>query len=136
MSHPSILNIFQTALSGYATAKPIRVAYENVQLTPTANETYLVAHILPSSTKTDTLSGDHKRFMGVFQITIVSPSGKATSNYQTLVNELQTLFPVYKIFEITGFSVQVTSPLHTPEGKVQNGAWVVPCSFEYRADTN
>ena len=137
MSHARVRNLFQTALKAYADNKGLRVAFDNVQFTPTTNETYLVSHLMPASTNSGTLSGDHKAFVGVSQITIVSPSGRATSQSDEISLELQQEFTVYKRYiDSTGFTVQVMSPLHTPEGKVQNGGWIVPCYFDYRADTN
>ena len=137
MSHARVRNLFQTALKAYADNKGLRVAFDNVQFTPTTNETYLVSHLMPASTNSRTLSGDHKAFVGVYQITIVSPSGRATSKSDEISAELQQEFTVYKRYtDSTGFTVQVMSPLHTPEGKVQNGGWIVPCYFDYRADTN
>lgn len=137
MSHARVRNLFQTALSTYASNKGIRVAFDNVQFTPTTNETYLVSHLMPAQTSSRTLSGDHKAFVGVYQITIVSPSGRATSQSDQISVELQQEFTVYKRYtDSTGFTVQVMSPIHTPEGKVQNGGWIVPCYFDYRADTN
>lgn len=137
MSHSQVRNLFQTALKTYADAKPIRVAYDNVQFVPLAGETYLVSHLLPAQTDSNTLSGDHKAFFGVYQITIVTPSGKATSASDAIAKELQERFSIYKRYtDSTGFTVQVMTPLHVPEGRVKNGGWIVPCYFNYRADTN
>ena len=137
MSHARVRNLFQTTLKTYADAKNIRVAFDNVQFTPTTNETYLVSHLMPASTNSGTLSGDHKAFVGVYQVSVVTVSGRATSQSDQISAELQQEFTVYKRYtDSTGFTVQVMTPLHVPEGKVQNGGWIVPCYFNYRADTN
>ncbi len=137
MSQARVRNLFQTALSQYATTKNIRVAFDNVQFKPQANEVYLVSHLLPSSTATQTLEGDHKRFLGVMQITIVTPSGTATAKSDEIANDLQEMFTIFKRYtDSEGFTVTVMTPLNVPEGKVQNGGWIVPCYFNYRADTN
>ena len=137
MSQAAIRNLFQTAVSQYAATKGIRVAFDNIQFTPQTNETYLVSHLMPASTDSRTLEGDHKRFLGVYQITIVTPSGTATANADVIASELQATFTVYKRYtNSTGFTVVVMSPLNVANGKVQNGGWVVPCYFNYRADTN
>lgn len=137
MSQAKIRNLFQTELSQYAATKNIRVAYENVQFTPKTNETYLVSHLMPTSTDSKTLKGDHKRFLGVYQITIVTPSGTATAKADEIASDLQGIFTIYERFtDSTGFTVTVMSPLNVPNGKVQNGGWIVPCYFNYRADTN
>lgn len=137
MSQARVRNLFQTALKQYADAKGIRVAFDNVQMTPRANEVYLVSHLLPSSTATQTLNGDHKRFLGVMQITVVTPSGTATAKSDEIATELQDIFTIFKRYtDSTGFTVTVMTPLNVPEGKVQNGGWIVPCYFNYRADIN
>lgn len=137
MSQARVRNLFQTAVAQYATSKSLRVAYDNVQFTPTVSEIYLVCHLLPASTDTKSIGGDHKRFLGVFQITIVTPSGTATAKADEIASELQDIFTVYKRYtDYTGFTVIVMSPLNVPQGKVQNGGWIVPCYFNYRADTN
>lgn len=137
MSQARVRNLFQTALKQYADAKGLRVAFDNVQMTPRANEVYLVSHLLPSSTATQTLNGDHKRFLGVYQIAVVTPSGTATAKADEIATELQDIFTIFKRYtDSTGFTVTVMTPLNVPEGKVQNGGWIVPCYFNYRADTN
>jgi hypothetical protein len=47
-----------------------------VDATPIAGETYLRAFSLPADTASNTLSGDHRLYTGVFQVNIVAPSGK------------------------------------------------------------
>lgn len=137
MSQARVRNLFQTALKQYADTKGIRVAYDNVQFTPKTNEVYLVSHLLPSSTATETMSGDHKRFLGVYQITVVTPSGAATARADEIATDLQEIFTIFKRYtDSTGFTVTVMTPLNVPEGKVQNGGWIVPCYFNYRGDIN
>lgn len=137
MSHARVRNLFQTALKTYANGKGIRVAFDNVQFTPKANETYLVSHLLPADTSSNTLSGDHERILGIYQIVVITPSGSATNSSDTIISELKQIFSIYKRYtDSSGFSVCIMSPLHSPEGKVQNGGWVVPCYFNYRADSN
>lgn len=136
MSHARVRSLFNTALIAYATPKTIRVATDNVKFTPTTNETYIVAHLIPADTSTNTLGGDHKGYLGLYQIKVVTATGVSTSVADNIVQELQAVFQVDKLFTKDGFTVQVTSPIHSPEGKAQEGSWVVPCYFEYRADTN
>lgn len=139
MSHFKVKSLFEIALKEYATTKGLRVAYDNVKFTPLANETYIQCHLLPADTFTDTLGGDHKAFIGVFQIKIIIGSGKSVAIVNQMTEELQAIYGVYKVFEEaipSEFFVQVTSPIKVPEGKVVDGSWIVPCYFQYRADTN
>lgn len=136
MSHSRVRALFNTALLSYATPKNIRVATDNVKFTPNTNETYLAAHLIPADTFTMTLSGDHKSFIGIYQIKVVTGSAISTAVSDNITEELQDVFLVDKLFTKDGFTVQVNSPIHSVEGKAQEGSWVVPCYFEYRADTN
>ncbi len=136
MSNARIRVLFNTALVGYAKPKGIRVAADNTPFTPKTNETYLVAKLIPVDTSTETLGGDHKGYIGLYQIKVVTASGISTDVSDKLIEELQDVFKVDKLFSKDGFSVRVISPIHGPEGKAQEGSLVVPCYFEYRADTN
>lgn len=136
MSHSRVRALFNTALIAYATPKNIRVATDNVKFTPNTNETYIVAHLIPADTYTNTLGGDHKAFIGLYQMKVVTGTGVSTSVSDNITQDLQAVFLVDKLFTKDGFTVQVVSPIHSPEGKAQDGSWVVPCYFEYRADTN
>lgn len=136
MSHSRVRALFNTALIAYATPKNIRVATDNVKFTPNVNETYIAAHLIPAETYTNTLGGDHKAFIGIYQMKVVTGTGVSTSASDDITQDLQTVFQVDKEFTKDGFTVQIVSPIHSPEGKAQDGSWVVPCYFEYRADTN
>lgn len=137
MSHSKVRAIFATLLTEYALTKDIRVSYDNVKFDPTVNELYLQTHLIPVDTPTLTLGGDHKEYLGIYQVKIISGSGSATGIADSIIDDLQNLFPVYKLFkDLSGFTVQVYSPVHSAEGKAQDGRWTVPCYFEYRADTN
>ena len=137
MSHSAVRNLFATIVAQYAATKGIRVSYDNFKIKPEANETYLETHLIPADTTTETLGGDHKKFIGLYQIKVVGGSGVATAQTDAIVNELQTIFPIYSLHtNVDGFTVQVLSPVKSPEGKVQDGKWSIPCYFEYRADTN
>lgn len=139
MSHFKVKSLFEIALAEYAATKGIRVAYDNVKFTATTNETYLQTHLMPADTFTDTMSGDHTAYIGVFQIKIIIGSGKSVKVVSEISTELQNIFKTYKVFREASpstFSVQVFSPFNVPEGKVIDGSWIVPCYFQYRADTD
>jgi hypothetical protein len=137
MSHAKARNLFNKALQDYATTKGYKVAYDNVKYSPVVGEVYLQSHLIPASTLTETLGGDHKMFLGLYQVSIVTAYGTAVLVSDTIAAELQNIFTIDKVFtDTTGFQVQVYSPFHTPEGKVVGTSWIVPSYFEYRSDTN
>lgn len=143
MSHARIRNILNYEMSLFAEINNLRVSFDNVSFTPNVDETYIQCHLIPADTQTRTLGGDHKEYIGLYQMKVITASGDGSGNADEIVEKLQTKFPVYALFkedivpgELFPFSVQVLSPIHSPEGKDQSGSWVVPCSFEYRADIN
>lgn len=136
MSHGLIRKTFSAALATYAAQKNIPVSYDNVK-GMFDTEDHIEAHLIPSDTFSDTLGGDHKAFIGMYQMTIVVQYNTGYLKVESIVEELQNIFQINKMFtDVSGFSVQVVSPIKTPEGKQVGVQWRVPCYFEYRSDTN
>lgn len=136
MSHARVRTLFSAALANFAQQKGLEVSYDNVMIEFTG-DTYIKSHTIPADTFSDTLSGDHKGFIGMYQMTIVTKYGVGSLVAETLVDELQSIFIVNQMFtDTSGFSVQVISPIKVPEGKQDGTVWVLPCYFDYRADTN
>ena len=90
MSHNIIAAAFESRLLAWAKVrtKPLKVVVENETYTPGAEETYLRAFTLPAPTASNTLSGDHRLYTGVFQVNIVTPSGKYRTEASGIVDEL------------------------------------------------
>lgn len=78
MSHNIIASIYEGKLIAWARAlpTPLKVVVENEAYSTGDNETYLKAFTLPGDTASNTLGGDHRLYTGVFQVSIVTPSGK------------------------------------------------------------
>ncbi len=78
MSHNIIATIYEARLIAWAKALPVplKVVVENEAYAPKDGETYLKAYTLPADTASNTLAGDHRLYTGVFQVSIVMPSGK------------------------------------------------------------
>lgn len=136
MSHARVRNLFSAALAAYASTKGSKVSYDNV-LTTFTSDVHIRSHLMPVDTFSDTLSGDHKGFTGLYQMTVVTKTGIGTLSADSVTDDLQAIFEINRRFvDSNGFAVQVTTPLHTHEGKQIDGEWVLPCYFSYRADTN
>jgi hypothetical protein len=137
MSHKIIRSLLEGRLKAWAAARSpvLRVAYQNVAFTPTATETYLRAFLLPAGTNSNDLAGVHRLYTGVFQITIVTPSGGGTGAAEGLVDELAVLYPLNDKLMRIGFSVQVMTPVYPGPEQQEDTAFALPVSFLYRADT-
>lgn len=138
MSHARVRTLFSAALAEYAELKGIKVSWDNVKEQFDADDAdHIETHLIPADTFTDTLGGDHKAFIGLYQMKIVTKYGTGYLKTEEIIEDLQNVFKVYKEFTDTnGFAVQVISPIKTPEGKQNASQWAVPAYFEYRADTN
>ena len=135
MSHARIRKLFSAALSEYATVNNIPLSFDNVKEQFITD--HIESHLIPSDTFSDTLSGDHKAFVGMFQMMLVVQYNKGLLKPEQWVEDLQNIFQINKMFtDTTGFSVQVISPIKTHEGKQEGVQWRMPCYFEYRSDTN
>lgn len=106
------------------------------------DEKVVVAHIIPASTESETLGGDHKVFTGLYQMMVRSDTlGNGMLENEIVADKLQSIFYINRRFTdpSSTFTVQIISPLQVGEGKQgPNGIgwWQIPCRFHYRADTN
>lgn len=138
MSHNIISAALESRLLAWAKArtKPLKVVAENETYTPATGETYLRAFALPAVTASNTLSGDHHLYVGVFQVNIVAPSGKYRTESSGIVDELAALFPVNLRIPRAGLVAIVLTPVGPGPGIADGSTYTVPASFQYRADTN
>lgn len=137
MSHAIISSIYDAKLLAWSKvrAEPIKVVFENIQYDPADGETYLRAFALPGDTASSTLAGDHRAFIGVYQISIVVPAGTGKTKTNPLVVELAGLFRLYARDTKSGVTVVTMSPVEQGPGITDAATYMVPVSFEYRADT-
>lgn len=135
MSHSKIRLLYQARLDAWATGQGLRVAYQNVQFDPEDGETYLRAFLLPAGTDSNTLAGDQKIYTGVFQVSIVTPSGDGPTRAEGLADDIADLFPLYLRLSDGDFEVIVLTPVEPGPGIADDSTYTVAASFQYRADT-
>lgn len=138
MSHNIIAAAFESRLLAWAEAraKPIKVVVENETYTPAAGETYLRAFTLPAVTASNTLSGDHRVYSGVFQVNIVTASGKYRTEASGIADELAALFPLNLRIPRAGLVALVMTPVAPGPGIPDGNTFTVSASLQYRSDTN
>lgn len=98
MSHNVIATIYQARVIAWAKARAtaLKVVVENEAYTPKDGETYLRVYTLLADTASNTLGGDHRLYTGVFQASMVTPSGKYRGPAVGLADEISALFPLYE----------------------------------------
>ncbi|ALI04386.1 hypothetical protein C1Y08_20570 [Pseudomonas sp. FW306-02-F02-AA] len=137
MSHAIIRQLFEARLTDWAAARTLtlRIAYEGAAFTPADGETYLKAFAIPAGTGSNTLAGDHHVYTGVFQVSIVTPSGSGPGEAEGLVDEIAALFPLYERNTKGALTIVTMTPVDPGPGIPDDTTFTVPVSFMYRADT-
>ncbi|AKJ28840.1 DUF4128 domain-containing protein [Caldimonas brevitalea] len=136
MSQALIRQAFETRLKTWADAQApaIPIAWQNVTMTPPAGR-YLRAFLLPASTGSDDLAGEHRVFRGLFQVTVVTPIGTGPGQAEQLAGQLDLLFPLTEPLAVGGLLVYLTSPMSAGPAIQEPDRYAVPVSAGYRADT-
>lgn len=137
MSNKRIRAIYEGRLATWAAGRstPLRVAYQNVPFTPVTGEIYLKATLLPADTASDDLAGALRTYLGVFQVSVVAPINAGPGAAETIGDELAALFTMNQRLTATGFTVQQITPATQAAALPDEKNYIVPVSFEYRADT-
>jgi len=136
MSDSKIRKAFNDIVRGYATSRGMPVELENGIFTPPATGSYLKTQLFPAKTGSNTLAGDHKSYIGVYQVTIVVPAGEGTGHVTAIIDELQTLFPLYQRVAYGSNIAVVMTPVSPMTGIPQGSYFYTPTFFNYRSDTN
>lgn len=132
MSQQIVRRALEKKLNAWAAARSLSVAWENVDFTPPAGA-YIRANLLPAQTLSETLDRTHRRYAGVFQVTLMMPRGVGPSAAESLVAALVTEFtPAITIVEST-VRVYIMNPA-SPAPAIQDAdRYVVPVSIDYEA---
>lgn len=111
----------------------IPVAFENALFTPPPGR-YARAFVLPGETVSDDMAGKHRRYVGVFQVSLYLPLNAGTAESAALIASLDTSFALTAPITISGFQVFLTSPM-SPGPAIPDGTrYQIPVSCRYRAE--
>ena len=136
MSDALVRAAFETRLLAWANAQvpPIPVAFENASFTPPTGR-YVRAYLLPAPTASETLNGEHRRRMGVYQVSLCMPIGSGPGAAAALCASLDAAFPMALPMSQGGVKVFMLSPMSPAPAITEPDRYVVPVSCTYRADT-
>lgn len=106
------------------------------------NFTHIVVSLIPAPADTETLQGDHIRYMGIYQISVnillSMDEYDANIPLEQIEDDLQRIFKINMLLsDAEGFTVQVISPIKVTEASrlKDTNWWQAHCYFNYRADT-
>ena len=134
MSQAIVRQAFEQRLDSWSIANSVPVAWENVDFTPPAGP-YTRAFLLPAQTTSDTLDKTHRRYQGVFQVTLVMPSGAGAGAAEALVVSLSSAFAPQTPLVVSGVTVYVLTPMSAAPAQQEPDRYVVPVSCQYEAHT-
>ncbi|GLO27639.1 phage tail terminator-like protein [Pseudomonas putida] len=132
MSHARARQAIEIKLAAWAMAYPIKVANFEQVFEPTAGETYLRAFLLPGPTTCRYLGGDAYEYAGVYQVSIICPSGEPLGTSEALIAALSTLFPVDSELSRSGFEGLIVEPVEQGPTIPEPTTYTVPASISYR----
>jgi hypothetical protein len=136
MSTKAIRALYEARLKTWADAHApvLKIAFENVTFTKPATGIYLRAFTLPNPTDSRFMEATDRVYMGVFQVSIVSPINTGPGAAESIVAELEALFPLNLDLTST-LKVTTISPVAAAPAIQEPDAFVIPVSFSYRATT-
>jgi len=135
-TNSEIASALETHLS---TMNPLpSVAWQNVKFTPNLNSTYLRPFFIPGIPVKLGVSDDG-RFLtnSIFQINVITPSGRGAGPALDFVDRLFSHFPVGLELETEtdGFKIRVTSR-RSELGENDGSFYVVPCLINIETVTD
>ena len=135
MSTKLIRSLYEQRLAAWAAARSLPVAWQNVSFTPPASGIYLRAFLLPATTDVPDLAGEYPIYRGVFQISIVAPSGQGSGAAEQLVEDVAAEFPADLLLTAGALSVMIVSPCSQGPAIHDGTSYMVPVSFTYEGRT-
>lgn len=137
MSQDRVRKAFESKLKTWAAAQSpaIPVAWENTDFKPTAGA-YIEPSLIPVRTVTETLDGVHRRFMGLFQVSLVMPIDSGPGDAEALVKALDALYPLTTPLTADGLVIVLLQPMSAAPAVPRPDRYVIPVTCSYRADTD
>lgn len=137
MSDALVRAAFETRLQTWADAQSpaIPIAFENVAFTPPTTR-YIRAFMLPARTVSLTLEQTDRQRKGIYQVSLVLPSGDGVAAGTSLTAALDALFPTNVPMTQGSITVNLTSPMSAATPIQEGDRWVIPVSAYYQSDTH
>jgi hypothetical protein len=135
LSTKLIRSLYEQRLAAWAAARSLQVAWQNVSFTPPSSGLYLRAFLLPATTDVLDLAGEYPIYRGVFQISIVAPSGQGSGAAEQLVEDVSAEFPADLLLTSGALSVMIVSSCSQGPAIQDSTSYMVPVSFTYEGRT-
>lgn len=135
MSNHSIRKAFSIILNNWAIQKTpiVRIFYENVN--EDSRSIYVENYMFPAENECDFLDGNHVRYSGFFQFSVVGLKDVGTGDVELMAKEIADLFPCYSTLTQDGLDIIITNPPSVMRGIPNKKNWTVPVTVYYECNT-
>lgn len=136
MSHEIIRAAIETRLLAWAKAQtpPIPIAFENVDYKPVTGQRFLQGNLMPANTLNPSEGAAHKRYHGLYQISVRTAAGKGTTEASALTRAIEELFSRSTTLSNGNINVHIDSTPTVGPGGTDEGFWMTPITIKYRAE--
>lgn len=133
MSHALARAAIERKLFDWAKAKsPVLPSFFSTQKGDVAKPIFIRGNLLPASARTECLQGDEITYLGLYQVTISCQPDQPIGNAETLVSEIQSLFPVDSDIGIAAFNGSITDAVDQGPTIYEDSRYNVPVTIPYR----
>ena len=133
MSHAMARAAIERKLFDWAKAKsPVLPSFFSTQKGDVANPIFIRGNLLPASARAVCLQGDEITYLGLYQVTISCDPAQPIGNAETLVSEIQSLFPVDSDIGIAAFNGSITDAVDQGPTIYEDSRYNVPVTIPYR----
>lgn len=131
MSHALARIAIERKLAPWAAARPVP-AFFGIQKGDLARPVFIRGNLLPASALTECLQGDEITYIGLYQVTISCDPAQPLSVAESMIDSLQTLFPVDSDLDNGSFGGSVTQAIDQGPTIIEDSRYNVPVTISYR----
>lgn len=133
MSHAMARAAIERKLLDWAKAKsPVLSSFFSTQKGDLTKPVFIRGNLLPASARTECLQGDEITYIGLYQVTISCEPSQPIGNAESLITEIQSLFPVDSDIGVTGFNGNITDAVDQGPTIYEDSRYNVPVTIPYR----
>lgn len=127
MSQAKARIAIETKLAAWAKARnPVLPAFFGIQKADVTKPVYIHGYLLPASARTECLQGDEITYLGLYQVTISCDPSQSISVAESIISEIQSVFPVDSDLGDHLFNGSITDAVEQGPTIVDNSRYNVP----------
>lgn len=134
MMQSQIRAALEVRLDAFAKEEGLRVAWEGRTFKPITRQSHLRAFVMPASSDSNDLAGQHRLYRGVFQVDLVMVSGTGMADIERKAAQVIAHFPKNLRLSVENQFVQLISVMSMGPKLPQDGFIAVPLTSYYRMD--